>query len=278
MWKPEGMSVPASEGPLFDTDPREGRQALDDEMARRARTELKEFRALLKKEGPGAKKGKPRPPDSDRRRKLKKQRRKEKKRNKRDDAERESNHAVVHSNQPRSTPMAINDQISVASFSPEPPATNGKHCINQETIRSSSERVAPFFGVSSWSVSLCYPCRAKVLELEAKVEPRTAGILSGSVASFLPANLMVPLFLCLVLLVQASDPERGEDDKMAPTLMLSVVVGVFLACLTLMAFGHHLHVSGRHDLKLFGAIFGWTNATKQWTDRTSLPQCRVGGL
>ena len=40
--------------------------------------------------------GKTRAPDSDRRRKLKKQRRKEKKRNKRDDAERDSNHAIAH--------------------------------------------------------------------------------------------------------------------------------------------------------------------------------------
>ena len=77
----------ASEGPLFDTDPQEGGQALDDEMARRARAELKEFRTLLKTEASSAKTGKSRPPDSDRRRKLKKQRRKEKKRNKKDDAE-----------------------------------------------------------------------------------------------------------------------------------------------------------------------------------------------
>ena len=61
---------------------------------------------------------------------------------------------------------------------------------------------------------------------------------------------MVPLFLCLVPLAQASNPERGGDDKMAPTLTLLVLAGVFLACLTLMAFCHQLHVSwgdAKHD-------------------------------
>ena len=94
----KGLSAnQANEGPLFDKDPSEGGQALDDELARRSREELKAFRRALKEEDPRTSKSKPRKPDSERRRKLKKQRRKERKRNKRDDAERDSNHAIAHS-------------------------------------------------------------------------------------------------------------------------------------------------------------------------------------
>ena len=130
----------ASEGPLFDTDPQEGGQALDDEMARRARAELKEFRTLLKTEASSAKTGKSRPPDSDRRRKLKKQRRKEKKRNKKDDAERDSNHAIAHLLRPQGGhhhPSGLQrqggTQGSEASFSP---GTLGLNCRVQNPAQS----------------------------------------------------------------------------------------------------------------------------------------------
>ena len=53
------------------TDPAEGGQAIDDEMAKIAREELKPFRKELKSEEDKPKVGKFRPPDSDRRRELK---------------------------------------------------------------------------------------------------------------------------------------------------------------------------------------------------------------
>lgn len=93
-------ATPAA-GPLLDADPAEGGQALDDEMTKRAKEELRAFRRELKAEENRNQGGKTRPPDSDRRRKLKKQRRKEKKRNKRDDAERDSNRAIAHPLTPR---------------------------------------------------------------------------------------------------------------------------------------------------------------------------------
>eukprot|EP00438_Fugacium_kawagutii_P005226 Skav210774 [mRNA] locus=scaffold3765:57404:60835:+ [translate_table: standard] len=92
---------------ISEVAPEEGGQILDDAFAASAKANLAEFKQVLKKEAAEEKPTRKRKPDSDRRKKIKKDRREERKRNSKDDADRDRNHAIAHS-----------QQRSEASFSP----------------------------------------------------------------------------------------------------------------------------------------------------------------
>eukprot|EP00438_Fugacium_kawagutii_P034290 Skav220347 [mRNA] locus=scaffold2224:200945:203585:+ [translate_table: standard] len=92
---------------ISEVAPEEGGQILDNAFAASAQANLAEFKQVLKKEAAEEKPTRKRKPDSDRRKKIKKDRREERKRNSKDDADRDRNHAIAHS-----------QQRSEASFSP----------------------------------------------------------------------------------------------------------------------------------------------------------------
>ena len=76
----ENLEAPQqAAGPLMDTDPQEGGQALDQAMQARAKEELKNFRREVRAGGVEAAGGRSHQKDSQRRRKVKKQRAREKK-------------------------------------------------------------------------------------------------------------------------------------------------------------------------------------------------------